>query len=226
MTDTAPEQLFWQVIEILDNKGLLPHVLVIGSWAEYLYHDYFEGEFTPNIRTHDLDFVIRNIRKPANPVSLAPYLRAQGFLHDVDRVSGVNKFFYEGGFEVEFLAPAYGVGERYIKVPSLDIISQSIRNLSILLRNPIVVTSHGYELITPEPAAYILQKVLINQERKGYKQQKDAQSLEWLCQYIAEKPSEVERLQAVFADSLSKKQQRSALHEWERLQLPDLLVVR
>lgn len=49
------EDIFWDLIDVLDKSGFLRNIMVIGSWAEYLYANYFEDNFLPNIRTHDID---------------------------------------------------------------------------------------------------------------------------------------------------------------------------
>lgn len=62
--DIDQELAFWETIKILDEKHVLPCVMVIGSWAEYIYSYYFESNYQPNIRTRDVDFLYPNIRKP------------------------------------------------------------------------------------------------------------------------------------------------------------------
>lgn len=64
-------QGFWQLLQLLDEAGALPHVLVIGSWAEYLYaHSGLLPGFDANLRTLDIDFLVRNQRKPARAIDL------------------------------------------------------------------------------------------------------------------------------------------------------------
>lgn len=41
---------FWNTIESLNRLELLPNLVVIGSWAEYLYQDYFDTEYVANIQ--------------------------------------------------------------------------------------------------------------------------------------------------------------------------------
>ena len=49
-----PEQetAFWDAIEAFDKEGLLPHVILIGSWAEYVYSFYFTTNFRPTLCFH------------------------------------------------------------------------------------------------------------------------------------------------------------------------------
>ena len=43
LTENQKEK-FWQIIEILNRNGLLGNLIIIGSWAEYLYYEisYFD----------------------------------------------------------------------------------------------------------------------------------------------------------------------------------------
>ena len=58
------EAAFWLIKEI----GLLQHVMIIGSWAEYLFPSLFETDFMPNLKTRDVDFFYRNINIPKHLV--------------------------------------------------------------------------------------------------------------------------------------------------------------
>jgi hypothetical protein len=48
--DARQENAFWETIKIFSFEGLLPYVMVIGSWAEYLYSHYFKTDFVSNLR--------------------------------------------------------------------------------------------------------------------------------------------------------------------------------
>jgi hypothetical protein len=66
------EQLdcFWATIRVLDGVGLLRHVMLIGSWVEYLYEDLFESGFSHSISTKDIVFLYSNIHKPKKKINL------------------------------------------------------------------------------------------------------------------------------------------------------------
>ena len=36
------DEAFWKLVGVLDQVGVLRHVMIIGTWAEWLYTDYFE----------------------------------------------------------------------------------------------------------------------------------------------------------------------------------------
>ena len=52
---------FWNLIDFLHENELLEFILLIGSWAEYLYaQSGLLPGFTENLRTLDVDFLIEN----------------------------------------------------------------------------------------------------------------------------------------------------------------------
>lgn len=57
------EEAFAQFLRLLEQTGCLNYVVLIGSWAEFLYGrcGILPG-FAPNIRTMDIDFLVRNLR--------------------------------------------------------------------------------------------------------------------------------------------------------------------
>ena len=59
-------------LRLLDGLGCLQHVMLIGSWAELLYEraGLLEG-FEPSIKTMDIDFLVRNMRRPVPEVQVA-----------------------------------------------------------------------------------------------------------------------------------------------------------
>ncbi len=77
---------------MLDETGCLEHVMLIGSWAEYAHwRAGLLGGFLPNIRTLDMDFLVRNMRKPIPKAHLVTAARDNGYLVESDRLTGVTK---------------------------------------------------------------------------------------------------------------------------------------
>ena len=50
------ENVFWKTIKAFNELGILQNIMIIGSWAEYLYPQLFETDFVPNLKTRDVDF--------------------------------------------------------------------------------------------------------------------------------------------------------------------------
>ena len=82
-------QAFWKFIQLLHDNDLLQYVEVVGSWCEYLYAQsgYLPG-FTASLRTLDVDFLIKSLKRPANKANLSSIAADNGYTidHDCDAV--------------------------------------------------------------------------------------------------------------------------------------------
>jgi hypothetical protein len=119
MISSVQEEAFWDLIGTLSEVGVLPHMMVIGSWAEYLYAVYYGDDYVPNIRTLDVDLLYRNIRLPRERVNIFEPLRKKGFVYTENTLSGIGKFFKDGALEIEILTRALGQGEHAIDIPAI-----------------------------------------------------------------------------------------------------------
>lgn len=130
---------FWKFIRLLSDNGLLSHVIVVGSWAEYVYAQggVLSG-FEANLRTLDIDFLVRNMRKPANPVSLTALARQAGYTVDVDSLCGTTKIFTPDFMEIEFLILQQGSGEKDTLKTNLGVNVQALRHMAILRDNTVL----------------------------------------------------------------------------------------
>ena len=155
------EEAFWQTIRAFDEIGLLHHVMIIGSWAEYL--------FSPNLRTRDVDFFYRNINIPKEKINVVQKLKSIGYVYD--EVDGVSRFYKEDLLELEFLTRVLGAGtDGKVNIKPLGITSEGLRAINILsdFAREIEATAtdgENYTLIIPEPSAYVIQKILTNPDR-------------------------------------------------------------
>ena len=109
---TEQQAAFLETIDIFNKEGLLPYVMLVGSWAEYMYQRYvFRTDFTPNLRTRDVDFLYPNLNKPkGHEIKIIKSMEEKGFLYTVDYISGVGKFVKENLLELEFLTRVIGKG--------------------------------------------------------------------------------------------------------------------
>lgn len=161
--DTTQEKAFWDCIKVFDELDLLHHVMVIGSWAEYLYPPLFSTDFSPNIRTRDVDFFYTNINLPKEKIPLISKLKEHGFLYSQDYITNVGKFYKEDLLEVEFLTKVLGSGNKSsYSIHALGIESEGLREINILADYACEVKSKGYTIYVPEPAVYVIQKILNN----------------------------------------------------------------
>ena len=178
-------------LRVLDEAGCLEHVILIGSWAEYMFaHANILPGFSPNIRTRDVDFLVRNLRRPQPAASLAAEARRRGYHVDSDRLTGVTKIFSPGGLEIEFLIAKMGAGLESALSTNVGVTAQSLRHLGILSRSSIAVEYHGMSISVPSPEAYVVQKMVINGER-DQKAEKDVAAIGRLWPHLD--PAELER---------------------------------
>jgi len=180
------QKAFWDVIEVFNTVGLLPHVMIIGSWAEFLYQEFYYPNFKANILTRDVDVFYHNLRRPqGQEMQLVKSMAEKGFIYAEDRLTGVGKFFNEGLLEIEFLTRALGKGNSINLIESLNLKSEGLRALDILNAHKMQLEANGYLIFTPKPEAYILHKLIINDTRStDSKKEKDIQSIQRLLTHV------------------------------------------
>ncbi len=194
--DLLRDEAFWKLIQALDASNTLSHVMIIGTWAEWLYTDYFaklsEGkEFRVDIgKTHDIDVYFRNhLMEIEGGDRLKDFLREAGFIPGSD----YKVTFFMGGIEVEFLAGTTGVGPGIVEIPSVGIKAERLEELSIL--EPTWVEKNGYHICIPTPASYIAQKLFINPMRKPErKRSQDIRKVGVLLNAMADVPGQMDEL--------------------------------
>lgn len=205
----SQENVFWKTIDIFNKAKILPHILIIGSWAEYVYETscYVGSGFKSNLKTMDIDFLIKNLRLPKNKIDLKSILEDEGYLISTSR-TGITKFFKDGVIEIEFLAKEMGKGqiEPYMFEP-LNIKVEGLRNMSILSDNAVVINLKNYDLSVPKPQAYIFHKLIIN-EKRGRKREKDIRSVKNLLNTIHKFDSEIEELLTIYNNLTKKEKQK------------------
>ena len=118
------------------------------------------------------------------------------------------KFDKTGIIDVEFLVREMSRGQKEpYKVNSLGVTAEGLRNMEILSNNTFTVTVNGFTIIVPRPEAYVLQKLVINQDRKPeYKKEKDIEAVRGVLEAIKQDPVIVARLRDVY-NNLTRRQQ-------------------
>lgn len=183
-------EAFRMALEALEETGLLGFILVIGSWAEYLYQVAFPNKgFEMSLRTRDVDLFLENMRKPPEPAGLVEALKKRGYLLDIDRLTGAGRFYREDLLELQFLVRAMGAAtELSYNVPALSVRAEGLRDLDIFSLDPVTVSWEGYSVRIPAPEAFVLQKLLILDERQRWKREKDVEAIRMVLAYLV-KPS-------------------------------------
>lgn len=193
------DEAFWKLMGALDAAGVLEHVMIIGTWAEWLYGDYFselagKGEYRVDIgKTHDIDVYFRNYLMDIEGAdSLVGEMREAGFVPG----SEYKGTFFLGSIEVEFLAGTVGTGPGIAEIPSVGIKAERLEELSML--EPMWVEKCGYRICIPTPASYIAQKLYINPERRPpSKGAQDLRKVDVLIRAMRSVPGQMEELSSL-----------------------------
>lgn len=191
-----------RLLKILNDNNVLDHVVLVGSWSEYVYAlgGVLPG-FTANLRTVDVDFLVKNLRRPTAPVDVAALAKEEGYSIGHDTLTGTTKLVSPAGLEVEFLIPKKGSGSEQVLQTNLGVVAQSLWHMTAVVNNAITANILGMKVQVPCPEIYVLTKMIINDVRKPEKQLKDARSVQKLLPYL-----DYDKLDALFA-SLTKKEQ-------------------
>ncbi len=183
---TRQQRIFWDTIAAMSDLGVLKHLVVIGSWCEHVYEvsGCYHG-LKSNMRTQDVDFLIPNIRCPANSVDLPKKLEELGYVASFNRANNLITFDKDGQIEVEFLVRELSKGQLgAYKVPSMGVTAQGLRYLDIISKNTVALASNGHIVNVPKLDVYILHKLLINSVRSEHKAKKDIQAIVYLSEQL------------------------------------------
>lgn len=194
---------FSRFIKLLNDNECLEHVILVGSWAEYVYQEtgVLTG-FASNIRTMDMDFLIKNLRKPLPEKNIPRIAKEEGYLVESDVLTGVTKIYVKAGLEIEFLIGKKGAGLEPALKTNLGVKAQALRHMDIIARNTIEVDFFNMRVTVPTPEAYTVHKIVINQER-GQKQEKDQLAIKNIWPLLNQKSvSEIVKM-------LTKKEQKA-----------------
>lgn len=173
------------LLKILDDNGVLPHLIIAGSWAEYVYSqaNVLPG-FSLALRTVDVDFLVKNMRRPTTPISVPAIAKEEGYSIEYDVLMGTTKLHTPGGLEIEFLINQLGSGVNRVLNTNLGVNAQALRHLGHIINNAISVDLFGMKVQVPCPEGYVLHKMLINDVRQEDKKAKDRGSIARLLPYI------------------------------------------
>lgn len=201
MTDNNQYNEFWNFIKLMYENGLLEHVIVIGSWAEYLYAQsgILKG-FDANLRTLDIDFLIKNMRHPLKPYNLMTILKNSGYTIEHDILDETTKVYTPGLMEIEFLIGQKGSGKRRVISTNLGVKAQALRHISVLSENVVNIEIFGFTVSVPSPEAYVVHKIVINIDR-NIKAEKDRMAILRMFPFI-----NVEKFKEICI-SMTKKEQ-------------------
>jgi len=161
------------VLKELRDSGVLNDLILAGSWCQYYYRILFNmAPEIPLIRTTDIDFLIPTPQKIKKSLDVAKILNDIGFDNDFDYQTGLIKFVHPD-LEIQFITPALGRGkDKPYEIKQFNINAEGLRYLTLLQDHKFQMTHEDITLWLPEPGAYILHKILVNQKRKPSQRKK------------------------------------------------------
>jgi hypothetical protein len=209
LRDPAFDRMFADAVAVL--RPYLGDIVCIGGCANALYrhHELASSPVPEYLGTKDSDWALPARLAQRTEEPLAALMAKAGFVEEMHGTARapVVKYTPKDGTvaaDIEFLCPLSGVpGGRRRAVPAVEVqkglMAQPLRYLEILSRNPWQVDLgrapeflrlKGTMVRIPNPAAYVLQKILIrDQGRRAESRAKD-------CYYMYE-------VSVVFRDNLA-----------------------
>lgn len=203
-------ELLRAVLEELQEKGVLEGLVLAGSWCQYYYRLLFDNSpEVPLVRTTDIDFLIPNPASFQTSVDLPELLNRLGFDNDFDYSTGLVKFVHPD-LEIQFLTPELGrAKEKPYEIKKLNINAEGLTYTKMLQDFKFSMEYKGITIWLPEPSAYVLHKLLINQKRKNpAKQAKDMDSAISIGELCLEYDEHKERMKSIY-DYMPKKWQKN-----------------
>lgn len=171
------------VMKALNEAGALPHCIVTGSWAMYFYKSLFE-DFHPRVETTDLDMYLPN-PKSATAENLPMRLRELSYIRSDDTMTGKTTFLSSNGFEIEFLTVPDRTMSPVLRVQGMSIGAEALPKMAPIGWNYVELAWEGMKVKVASPASFIIQKLLINEERKPeWKKEKDLDAVRYVLLYV------------------------------------------
>ena len=125
-----------------------------GSWCMVFYQAYFDSKnFTPTIRTRDLDLAVPVPTRFSGKTDVAKLLDDLGFVTDFRGDEGYMRLMHPD-LILEFLVPERGRGSQSaFDIPELGVNAQRLRYLDLSLTDTVTVSYRGIPLRPPTQCA-------------------------------------------------------------------------
>ena len=202
MNQIEKEKTFWEFINLLDSKGLLQNVIIIGSWAEIFYEKKYN--FLVKSMTNDIDILYKDINTEKNKILLTKELENLDFDVNIDRNRKIATY-YKDGFELEVLTEMRGSNDSVNYIKSLGIYGEGLQYMDLITKYSVSTIVNGKSINIPNPSAYIIHKLIINHERLPIeKRQKDIDKVKNLLVYIKENNELVNDFREIYNYAINK----------------------
>ncbi len=224
--DRKQRNLLVKVLKLLQEEGLLEHLIVAGSWCLYFYKFYYnKKQSIATLRTRDVDFFIPFPKAIKIEVDLPKLLEHLGFITDFQGRAGYIRFVHTELF-IEFLVPEKGrpITKPY-KLKQLKINAQALRFLEVLQIRTVNIIVKDIELTLPHPSCFVLHKILVYKRRP--KKDKRARDIEQIHRVLdlLQKQNELDSLTEVYSQLCRKWQNKiiASLKEIDQTNIVEFL---
>lgn len=172
-----------EVLNVLNESGMLPNCVICGSWSMFFYKLIFE-DFIPPIATTDLDIFLPNVSK-IKENNISHLLADIDYIREDDYLTGKTRYYSKSGFDIEFLTTPNRTMSHIIKIKADNIGAEALPKMAIAGWNYIQVDYNGMTINVVSPVSFILQKLLINKERTPeYKKEKDIDAVRYILNFV------------------------------------------
>ena len=207
--DRKQSNLLIKVLRLLQEEGLLKHLIIAGSWCLYFYKlHYNKWQSIATLRTRDVDFFIPSPKAIKIEIDLPELLEHLGFITDFQGRAGYIRFVHPELF-IEFLVPEKGrpVTKPY-KLKQLKINAQALRFLEVLQIRTVNIKVKEIELTLPHPSCFVLHKILVYKRRpKKDKRARDVEQIIRVLNFL-QRQNELASLAEVYSQLYSKWQKK------------------
>lgn len=170
------------ILTVLDEEGVLKNLILIGSWCLLFYKNIFEN-FDPLVRTTDIDFYVPDVKAVKEKNGLINSLKEINYDLVHDSLTSKSTFISPDGFELEFLTKLNRSQLSCVKLGNTGIYAESLSYIELFTGNYIEVDYHGIIVKLASPSSFVLQKLLINENRKN-KKEKDINAVKHVLTFI------------------------------------------
>lgn len=209
------------MLSYFERVDLLRHIIIIGSWAEYFYSYLGIIDVHSSVVTRDVDILYPDIYQPRRSINIHRDFYEMGYLYDEDILTEIVRFTKQNIIDVEFITLNKGRELIAQKIPSLDINAMALRDLEYLVKYSFLILFRNLEFKIPEPAAFLVHKLLILEKRTELKRVKDIRSIKNLLNILQRYPHQLQLLKLI-THQLTKKQTIHFKGALEKYQFYDL----
>ena len=206
-------KLCLEVLRRLEADGVLSDVVLIGSWCMVFYKKYFsEHDYTPSIRTRDIDFFVPKPRSIRSKIDLPESMKDLGFIKGFRGREGY-MILEHPELSIEFLVAEKGKGtDKPVLLPQIGMNAQALRFMELLAEDTIRVNADDISITMPHPANFALHKLIISHRRRDKeKSARDRESAVTVLNGLIRKKEEAIVIR-IF-DSVPKKWRQTILSE-------------